>query len=32
MKFLCLGHAAYDITFQTDHYPEENTKIGRAHV
>lgn len=26
MKFLCLGHAAYDITFQTDHYPEENTK------
>ncbi len=26
MRFLCLGHAAYDITFQTDHYPEENTK------
>ena len=26
MKFLCLGHASYDITFQTDHYPKENTK------
>ena len=26
MKFLCLGHAAYDITFQTESYPQENTK------
>ncbi len=26
MKFLCLGHASYDITFQTDKYPKENTK------
>ncbi len=26
MKYLCLGHAAYDITFQTDQYPEENSK------
>ncbi len=26
MKYLCLGHASYDITFQMEGYPEENTK------
>ncbi len=26
MKYLCIGHASYDITFRLNKYPEENNK------
>lgn len=31
MKFLCIGHATYDITLPMDYYPVENTKIRVSH-
>ena len=27
MKYLTIGHSSYDITFQVDEYPIENTKM-----